>query len=120
MTMDSTNLYKGERIPVSTNGNSNFEELRDRAKELPLDEKAKLVRELIPSASEFMSSNVTINFGTNTNITNNATNDSILLQSGTSAEELAKQLEPFSQEDLSVLVEAISIRMRQGSEGSGS
>lgn len=97
---------------VTTNGSDNFEEVRDRAQQLPLDQRAKLASELIPGASEFSPQNITINFGTN--ITNNNTSDSIVFQPGTSADEVSKQLERFSQDDLSVLIEAVAIRMRRG------
>lgn len=109
----SIELY-GEEVTSVTNGGKSmrhYEDVLRDAKQLPLDERARFVADLIPGAMEFSPQNVTINFGTN--ITNNHTSDSVLFQLGTSAEELAKQLEPFTQEDLSKLIEAIAIRMRR-------
>ncbi len=112
----SDEVIAGEIVHVNGKNNS-FEKALEWAEALPLDERAKLISRLMPSISDFVQPQITVNFGTN--ITNNNTSGSLLFQPGTSAEEISKTL-PLSEEALMILLEAVAMRMRQTKEAKDS
>lgn len=100
--MNRVDVLDGEIVPVIED--KEFEELRRRMSELSVDQKAKLATELLPGA-------ITLVLGGN-----NVINNSFAFQINGTAEEMSKKLENLSNETLATLIEAISIRIRNGTQ----
>lgn len=94
-------LCEGEIIPVSSD--NHFEKLREQVANLPIDDKAKLAKELLPGS-------VTVILGGN-----NVVNNSFAFQLNGNANELSEKLKDMPAEHLGELLKAIAIRIQADS-----